>query len=68
MLVWFHFLLTEWEYHKKDKSLYQFINQLSIEGNQDFSIIKNISNIEVKPGKKMITFLTEELIQLLKDK
>jgi len=53
------------EYHKKDKSLCEHIKSLNIEGNDKFSIIKNIPDVEVKPGKKMITFLTEELIQLL---
>jgi len=53
------------EYHKKDKQLYECIKDLRIEGNDKFSIIKGITDVEVKPGKKMITFLTEELIQLL---
>ena len=53
------------EYHKKDEQLYEYIKELNIEGNDKFSIISNIPDIEVKPGKKMITFLTEELIQLL---
>jgi hypothetical protein len=53
------------EYHKKDKQLYEHIKDLKIEGNDKFSIIKGIPDIEIKPGKKMITFLTEELIQLL---
>ena len=53
------------EYHKKDKELFEYISQLTIEGNDKFSIVRNIPDIEVKPGKKMITFLTEELIQLL---
>lgn len=53
------------EYHKKDKQLYEHIKDLRIEGNDKFSIIKGITDVEVKPGKKMITFLTEELIQLL---
>ena len=53
------------EYHKKDKDLYEYIEKLTIDGNDKFSIIKGISDIEVKPGKKLITFLTEELIQLL---
>jgi len=56
------------EYHKKDEKLFEHIKNLTIEGNQYFSIIKNIPDIEIKEGKKMITFLTEELIQLLKDK
>jgi len=55
------------EYHKKDINLSESIKDLIIEGNQYFSIIKNIPDVEIKPGKKMITFLTEELIQLLKD-
>jgi len=53
------------DYHKKDSELYEKIQNLTIEGNDKFSIIKNIPDIEVKPGKKMITFLTDELIQLL---
>ena len=56
------------EYHKKDQQLYEHIQNLKIEGNQVFSIIKNIPDVEIKPGKKLITFLTDELIQLLKDK
>lgn len=57
------------EYHKnQDQILYEHMRNLKIEGNQLFSIIKNIPDIEIKPGKKLITFLTEELIQLLKDK
>jgi hypothetical protein len=53
------------EYHKNDPELYKYIEKLTIEGNDRFSILKNISDVEVKNGKKMITFLTEELIQLL---
>lgn len=53
------------EYHKKDEKLFESISKLTIEGSDKFSIIKNIPDVEVKPGKKMITFLTEELIQLL---
>ena len=54
------------EYHKKDTIIYEQMKKLKIEGNDKFSIIKNIPDIEIKPGKKMITFLTENLIQLLK--
>lgn len=52
------------EYYYKDEEISEYINNLKIEGNDKFSIIKNIPDIEVK-GKKMITFLTENLIQLL---
>jgi len=53
------------DYYLKDEHLFKYINELRIEGNEKFSIIKNIPDIEIKPGKKMITFLTENLIQLL---
>ena len=53
------------EYHKKDPILSEQIRNLIIEGNDNFSVIKNIPDVDAKPGKKMITFLTEELIQLL---
>ena len=53
------------EYHEKNTNLYEYIHNLVIEGNDKFSIIKNIPDVEITPGKKMITFLTEELIQLL---
>ena len=52
-------------YHSKDEEMAKYMNELFIEGNDKFSIIKGIKDVEVKPGKKMITFLTEELIQLL---
>jgi hypothetical protein len=54
------------DYHKKDPHISMYIEKLTIEGNDKFSIIKNIPDVEVTPGKKMITFLTENLIQLLK--
>lgn len=52
------------DYYSKDDEIREYINNLKIEGNDKFSIIKNIPDIEIK-GKKMITFLTENLIQLL---
>jgi hypothetical protein len=55
------------EYYKKDETIKEYINKLVIEGNDKFSIIKGISNVDIKPGKKMITFLTENLIKLLCD-
>jgi hypothetical protein len=53
-------------YYKKDKQMCEYIEKLTIEGNDKFSIIKNIPDVEIKPGKKLITFLTEKLITLLK--
>jgi hypothetical protein len=52
------------DYYSKDDEIREYINNLKIEGSDKFSIIKNIPDIEIK-GKKMITFLTENLIQLL---
>lgn len=53
------------EYYKKDENIKEYIDKLIIDGNDKFSIIKGISDVEIKPGKKMITFLTENLIKLL---
>lgn len=53
------------EYYKKDKDLYEHISKLRIDGNDKFSIIRDIPDIKVKGDKKLITFLTENLIQLL---
>jgi len=52
-------------YYEKDEHIQKYIDELKIEGNDKFSIIKSIPDVEVQPGKKMITFLTENLIQLL---
>ena len=53
------------QYYQKDKEISKYINKLVIEGNDKFSIIKNIPDVDIKSGKKMITFLTENLIKLL---
>ena len=50
---------------KKDDELYEHICKLTIDGNDKFSIIKNIPDVKVKDGKKFTAFLTEKLIQLL---
>jgi len=52
-------------YYEKDENIQKYINELKIEGNDKFSIITAIPDVEILPGKKMITFLTENLIQLL---
>ena len=53
------------EYYKKDEELYEHISKLTIDGNDKFSIIRNIPDVKVKDGKKFTAFLTEKLIQLL---
>lgn len=53
------------EYYQRDKELYEHISKLTIEGNDKFSIIRNIPDVKIKDDKKLIAFLTENLIQLL---
>lgn len=53
------------EFYSKDKEMSKHINNLVIDGNDKFSIIRNIPNIDVN-GKKLITILMEDLIKLLK--
>ena len=42
----------------------EHIENLIIDGNDKFSIIRNIPNVDVN-GKKLISILTEDLIKLL---
>jgi len=52
------------EHYKLDPVMYNHINNLIIDGSENFSIIRNIPNIEIK-GKSLISILTENIIQLL---
>ena len=52
------------EHYKADPVIYKYINELVIDGSENFSIIRNIPNIEIK-GKSLISILTENIIQLL---
>ncbi len=51
-------------YYAHDEILYEHIQQLIIEGEDKFSTIKNIPDVEVN-GKKLITILTNDLLKLL---
>jgi hypothetical protein len=53
------------KYYSKDERLIPLVEQLKVEGKEDFSIIKNIPDIIVD-GKKFITIITQDLIKLLK--
>ena len=55
--------LTEY-YKKENDEIYQYVDKLIIEGEDKFSVIKNIPNVEVD-GKRLISILTEDLIKLL---
>jgi hypothetical protein len=51
-------------YYSKDEQISEHISNLTIDGNDKFSIIKNIPNVEIN-GKKLISIITEDLIKLL---
>jgi len=51
----------KWSNNQKVLSL---LENISIDGNDKFSVIKNIPQVEVD-GKKMVTKITEDLIKLL---
>jgi hypothetical protein len=52
------------EKNKENKLVCESINNIYIDGNDKFSSIRNIPNIEMS-GKKIITKITEDLIRLL---
>jgi len=52
------------EHYKQDENMYEYINNLIIDGSDNFSIIRNIPNVEID-GKTLISILTEDLIKLL---
>lgn len=52
------------EKNKGNKAVCEAINKLAVDGNDKYSMIRNIPLIEVE-GKKMISKITEDLIKLL---
>jgi hypothetical protein len=50
--------------NKGNKAICESISKISVDGNDKYSIVKNIPLIELD-GKKMITKITEDLIKLL---
>lgn len=52
------------KFYKNDKKVSESINKISVDGNDKYSMIKNIPFVEIE-GKKMITKITEDLIRLL---
>jgi hypothetical protein len=57
------FYIKKWS--KTNPKLSRLIESLEVQGKKEFSVIKNIPNIEVEPGKKLITKITEDIIKLL---
>lgn len=50
--------------YKNNESVVKLIEAINIDGEERYSTIKNVPNIELG-GKKMITHITEDLIKLL---
>ena len=50
--------------HKNNKMICEAINKISVDGNDKYSMIRNIPLVEVD-GRKMISKITEDLIKLL---
>jgi hypothetical protein len=51
-------------YYKTDENISKHIDQLIIEGENNFSIIKNIPDVDIN-GKKLMTILMDDLLKLL---
>ena len=52
------------EYSKSPKMI-KLIESIEVSGAEEFSSIKNIPNVEIAAGKKLISKITEDLIKLL---
>jgi hypothetical protein len=57
------FYIKKWA--KSDPKFAKLIESIEVKGAEEFSTIKNIPNIEVEKGKKLISKITEDLIKLL---
>ena len=52
------------KYYAQDEEISPYIEQLTIDGENKFSVIKNVPDVEIG-GKKLITILANDLIKLL---
>jgi len=59
-----NFVETLTEHYKQNEMMYEYMKNLVIDGSENFSVIRNIPNVEID-GKKLISILTEDLIRLL---
>jgi hypothetical protein len=50
--------------YSKDAKFVEMVNKIKVDGNDKYSMVKNIPNIDID-GKKVITKITEDLIRLL---
>jgi len=53
------------KHYQHNELMKEHIDKLIIDGNDKFSMIRNIPNVEIN-GKKLMTILMEDLIKLLK--
>ena len=51
--------------YSKNPKMVKLIETIEVGGAEEFSAIKNIPNVEVEGGKKLISKITEDLIKLL---
>lgn len=51
--------------YSKDANMVKLIESIEVGGAEEFSSIKNIPNVEIEKGKKLISKITEDLIKLL---
>ena len=58
------FVIKLKDFYMNDEAISEHIKQLVIEGEDKFSVIKNIPDVEIN-GKKLITILMNDLIKLL---
>jgi hypothetical protein len=59
------FILELMNYYKKNVSLKDFLQEIVVEGNETFSIVKNIPNVDFQE-KPLIDIITNDLMKLLK--
>lgn len=59
------FVLELKNFYNKNPEMMEYIDKLVIEGEDKFSMIKNIPNVEIN-GVKLMTILMNDLIRLLK--
>lgn len=59
------FVIQLKKYYEKNPLMLEHIEKLTIEGNDKFSMIRNIPNVDIN-GVKLMTILMNDLIRLLK--
>ena len=59
------FIIEMKNFYSKNEKLSAYISELVIDGEDKFSVIRNIPDVEID-GQKLITIITSDLIKLLK--